>query len=137
MSSMISCERLEEDVRNTALEFLISLAEAKPALARRIPNFTISLLHSLLKMMTLTDNDNWNLGEKQDIDDEQSTLGEESLDLDRLALSLGGNTLAPILFTTLPQLLSNSEWRQRYSGLNLRLKKNTTLTSLNLGDSEQ
>eukprot|EP01103_Thecamoeba_quadrilineata_P011595 TRINITY_DN279_c0_g1_i1.p1 TRINITY_DN279_c0_g1~~TRINITY_DN279_c0_g1_i1.p1 ORF type:complete len:1093 (+),score=229.45 TRINITY_DN279_c0_g1_i1:45-3323(+) len=116
MMSIINTEQFEEEVRNTALEFLISLAEIKPALARKIPNFTASVTPSLLKMMmTLTENPDWNQGEKADITDDQRDIGEESLD--RLSIALGGNTLAPILFNTLPQLLSNEDWRQRYAAL--------------------
>jgi len=76
MSSIISfTSSAEVEVRNTALNFLIRLAEAKPTLARKIRNS-----HSLLKMMTLTENDEWNLGEKHDIKDDQRILGEETLD---------------------------------------------------------
>ncbi len=55
----------------------------------------------------------------QDDDDSlevtNSDVGDESID--RLALALGGKTIAPVLFELLPALLSNPDWKHRHTGL--------------------
>ncbi len=37
--------------------------------------------------------------------------------LDRLALSLGGNTLMPLAAKCLPALMADSDWKQRHAAL--------------------
>ncbi len=37
--------------------------------------------------------------------------------LDRLALSLGGNTMVPLVARLLPGLMADPDWRQRHAAL--------------------
>lgn len=42
-------------------------------------------------------------------------FGQECLD--RLSLSLGGNSIVPLASTLLPQMLSSQDWKQRHAAL--------------------
>lgn len=111
---------LEDETKNLALEFLVTLAENKPSMIRKYPKFLESVLPIVLNMMTQLDEDiiDWNNTKEEeddDIDISNSDIGEESLD--RLAISLGGKLMVPALFSLLPSMLSNSDWRYRHTGL--------------------
>lgn len=61
----------------------------------------------------------WHLG---DSDKHEAAGGGELYEfgqecLDRLALSLGGNTVAPMASGMLGQLMSSPEWKQRHAAL--------------------
>lgn len=107
---------LDSGLRHLALEAILVLCERKPSMMRKVPNFVQEVIPTILKMMsTIEDNDEWNLGEKHDIQDEDKEMGEESID--RLALFMRGETIAPVLFSIVPQLLNSAQWRERYAGV--------------------
>ena len=61
----------------------------------------------------------WHLG---DSDKHEAAGGGELYEfgqecLDRLALSLGGNTVAPMAYSMLGQLMSSQDWKQRHAAL--------------------
>jgi len=108
---------LEDATRQLGVEFFVTLAESKPGMVRKIPKFLETLLPIVLNMMiSLEDNPSWHEGdEEDDVEITDSDVGEESLD--RLALSLGGKMLVPILFSAFPQLLGDQDWKKRHTAL--------------------
>eukprot|EP01119_Soliformovum_irregulare_P006133 TRINITY_DN1791_c0_g1_i1.p1 TRINITY_DN1791_c0_g1~~TRINITY_DN1791_c0_g1_i1.p1 ORF type:complete len:1082 (-),score=281.10 TRINITY_DN1791_c0_g1_i1:40-3285(-) len=117
MQHIATVASLEESTQQLGVEFLITLAENKPGMARRHPKFVDTLVPILLKMMVgIDDNHAWNTGDDEDeVEITASDIGEESLD--RLALALGGKILVPILFGLLPQLMRDQNWKHRHTAL--------------------
>eukprot|EP01116_Phalansterium_solitarium_P017028 TRINITY_DN409_c0_g1_i1.p1 TRINITY_DN409_c0_g1~~TRINITY_DN409_c0_g1_i1.p1 ORF type:complete len:1122 (-),score=363.84 TRINITY_DN409_c0_g1_i1:247-3201(-) len=110
---------LEDDTRQMGLEFLVTLAEARPAMVRKQPKFFENVLQLVLSMMLeLEDDEDWEKGQDDDeVEVTNTDIGEESLD--RLALALGGKHMVPILFSpeVLPGLLRNPSWKHRHTAL--------------------
>jgi hypothetical protein len=116
MFKVAADQQWEESSRNSALEFFVTLCEAKPSLVRKQPVHLKNFVSLMLRMMTVVEeNSSWNEGETSDYEDEQSDLGGESLD--RTSLSIRGPALVPILFSMIPALLGAEDWRERRAGL--------------------
>jgi importin-5 len=116
MFSIAKSPQVDDSLRHSAAEVLVTLSEAKPAMVRKIPNFLPEIFALLLDWSThLEDNPDWNKGEEEDLDDVDAAIAEESLD--RLSICLGGETVSPILFTAIPQFLGSPDWRFRHAGL--------------------
>jgi len=115
---------LDEQLRQVGLEFLTTVCESFKRLVRKLPQFVETLVPIVLKfMLTLPDVDlnTWNTTvddeEDEDIEGEvtSSDVGDECLD--RMALSLRGKALIPVLFKNVGELLQNSDWKHRHTGL--------------------
>lgn len=117
MMTIASHTSLEDATRQLGVEFLITLCESKPTMLRKLPKFVENLIPIVLKfMLDLEDDEDWNEQSDEDnIDIANSDVGEEALD--RLALALGGKSLVPALFSILPSLMSNSDWKHRHAAL--------------------
>ena len=121
MMTISNASTLEPDTRHLALEFLLALAESRPQLARKAPNFLENLLPILLTMMMkVPDDPNWNEQEREnesddEEDDEDVDIGNESLD--RISLAMKGKNLVPVLFGIISNMLGNGDWKQRYTAL--------------------
>ena len=116
MFKITSSDQLEDSIRQLAVETMITLSETKPGMVRKIPNFMEGIVGLLLEWGTrLEENEDWNKGEEEDLDDVDAAVAEESLD--RLSIALGGATLVPTLFSAVPAFLSSDNWQKRYSGL--------------------
>ena len=117
-------ESLEERTRHLAVEFVITLAEAKK---RKLPEFKswimprfISWLMKILMKMLLDvgDDPSWHSADKEDEDAGEPSnysVGQECLD--RLAISLGGNDIIPIAWELLPEYLVAPEWQKHHAAL--------------------
>lgn len=61
----------------------------------------------------------WHRGDSEthenDGEGELYDVGQECLD--RIALALGGNTIAPIAQSLFPQLIGDADWRKRHAAL--------------------
>ncbi|KAJ2162829.1 importin subunit beta-3 [Coemansia sp. RSA 552] len=109
---------LESTTRQTAIELLVTLAEAAPGMCRKNTQFCQSLVPVCLQMMSSIDEDDewYTTDVPEDADnDEDYVYGEQTLD--RLANALGGKQLLPAAFGYIPQMLSSSEWTQRHAAL--------------------
>mmetsp|Transcript_21433 Transcript_21433/g.29989 ORF Transcript_21433/g.29989 Transcript_21433/m.29989 type:complete len:1094 (-) Transcript_21433:418-3699(-) len=110
---------LEESTRQLGLEFLVTLSEARAGMIRKQTKFLEALVPTVLKfMLEIEDNSDWATtkpDEDDNVDISNSDVGEECLD--RLALCLGGKTLVPLLFQSLPGLMSSPEWTHRHTAL--------------------
>ncbi|KAE9601182.1 hypothetical protein Lal_00023750 [Lupinus albus] len=122
MLQIAEAESLEEGTRHLAIEFVITLAEAReraPGMMRKLPQFISRLFAILMKMLLdIEDDPAWHSAETEDEDAGETSnysVGQECLD--RLAISLGGNTIVPVASEQLPAYLAAPEWQKRHAAL--------------------
>ncbi|SCU89299.1 LADA_0E14708g1_1 [Lachancea dasiensis] len=119
---VIENKDLETSARTTALELLTAFSESAPQMCKSSPTYAQSLIMNTLIMMTEVSIDDdqaseWHNSDDTDEDDEEVTYDHARQALDRVSLKLGGKYLAPPLFQYLQQMVSSSEWRERFGAL--------------------
>lgn len=122
MLQIAEAESLEEGTRHLAIEFVITLAEAReraPGMMRKLPQFISRLFAILMKMLLDVEDDvKWHGAETEDEDAGETgnySVGQECLD--RLAIALGGNTIVPVASEQLPAYLAAPEWQKHHAAL--------------------
>ncbi|KAD7478233.1 hypothetical protein R6Q59_007682 [Mikania micrantha] len=122
MLQIAEAETLEEGTKHLALEFVITLAEARekaPGMMRKLPQFIKRLFEILMKMLLdVEDDPAWHSAEVEHEDAGESSnysAGQEYLD--RLSISLGGNTIVPVVSEILPAYLAAPEWQKHHAAL--------------------
>ncbi|KAJ6713495.1 IMPORTIN-5-LIKE [Salix purpurea] len=122
MLQIAEAESLEEGTRHLAIEFVITLAEAReraPGMMRKLPQFISRLFTILMGMLLdIEDDPAWHSAENEDEDAGETSnysMGQECLD--RLAISLGGNTIVPVASEQLPAYLAAPEWQKHHAAL--------------------
>lgn len=113
---------LEEGTRHLAVEFVITLAEAReraPGMMRKLPQFIRGLFEILMQMLLdIEDDPAWHSAVTEHEDAGETTnysVGQECLD--RLAMALGGNTLVPVASEVFPVYLAAPEWQKHHAAL--------------------
>ncbi|PPQ74728.1 hypothetical protein CVT26_005110 [Gymnopilus dilepis] len=122
----------EKDERSTmrlsALEFMISLSEARPNMVRKVPGWVEVMVRACLEGMGELDEDEgagpgleaW-LNEDPSSNSSSAemeappALYEHSLD--RLACAMGGRSVLPPAFQYIPSMMASYDWRVRHAGL--------------------
>ncbi|KAH9996969.1 ARM repeat-containing protein [Russula compacta] len=109
-----------EEVRKAALEFMISLSEAKPAMVRRVDGWVSAIVRGCLGGMgELRDDElsTWLDADPADdpTDDTYPHVYEQALD--RLACAVGGKAVLPAAFQHIPGMLASHDWKLRHAGL--------------------
>ncbi|KAF5471346.1 hypothetical protein F2P56_011788 [Juglans regia] len=122
MLQIAEAEALEEGTRHLAIEFVITLAEAReraPGMMRKLPQFISRLFSILMKMLLdIEDDPAWHSAESEEEDaGETSNYGVSQECLDRLSISLGGNTIVPVASEQLPAYLAAPEWQKHHAAL--------------------
>ncbi|GLJ16157.1 hypothetical protein SUGI_0269600 [Cryptomeria japonica] len=122
MLQIAEAESLEDGIRHLALEFLITLSEAReraPGMMRKLPQFIAKLFAILVKLLLdIEDAAAWHTAEIENEDAGWTSNYEVGLEcLDRLANSLGGNTIVPVASELLPSYISDNDWRKRHAAL--------------------
>nr|GLL31765.1 importin-5-like [Ipomoea trifida]GMD14898.1 importin-5-like [Ipomoea batatas]GMD18000.1 importin-5-like [Ipomoea batatas]GMD19387.1 importin-5-like [Ipomoea batatas]GMD20739.1 importin-5-like [Ipomoea batatas] len=122
MLQIAEAESLEEGTRHLAIEFVITLAEAReraPGMMRKLPQFISRLFAILMKMLlSIDDEPAWHSAvvEEEDAGETSNySFGQECLD--RLAIALGGNTIVPVASEQLPVYLAAQEWEKHHAAL--------------------
>ncbi|MBA0747815.1 hypothetical protein Gogos_004697 [Gossypium gossypioides] len=122
MLQIAEAESLEEGTRHLAIEFVVTLAEAReraPGMMRKLPQFISRLFAILMRMLLdIEDDAAWHTAESEDEDAGETSnysVGQECLD--RVAISLGGNTIVPVASEQLPAYLAASEWQKHHAAL--------------------
>ncbi|KAL2633872.1 hypothetical protein R1flu_005351 [Riccia fluitans] len=122
MLQIVEAEELDEGTRHLAVEFLITLAEAReraPGMMRKLPHFIGRLFGTLMKMLLdIEDEPSWHAADNEDEDAGESSnyeVGQECLD--RLAIALGGNTVLPVASQLLPTFIADPDWKKRHAAL--------------------
>jgi len=116
MLTIANTNQLGDAIRQLGLEFLVTLAEQRPGMVRKIPNFIQNLVPVVLNFMMDLEEE-WDQEEDEEDEDEVTNhdVGDECID--RLALALGGKTIIPVLFAHVGNLLKHQDWRQRHTAL--------------------
>eukprot|EP00268_Persea_americana_P063804 TRINITY_DN831_c0_g1_i2.p1 TRINITY_DN831_c0_g1~~TRINITY_DN831_c0_g1_i2.p1 ORF type:complete len:1111 (+),score=203.06 TRINITY_DN831_c0_g1_i2:174-3506(+) len=122
MLQIAEADRLEEGTRHLAIEFVITLAEAReraPGMMRKLPQFIGRLFAILMKMLLDIDDDPvWHNADSEDEDaGETSNYSVAQECLDRLSISLGGNTIVPVASELLPAYFAAPEWQKHHAAL--------------------
>ncbi|OMP07451.1 phosphoinositide 3-kinase regulatory subunit 4 [Corchorus olitorius] len=122
MLQIAEAESLEEGTRHLAVEFVITLAEAReraPGMMRKLPQFIRRLFGVLMNMLLdIEDEPDWHTADDEDEDaGETSNYGVGQECLDRLSISLGGNTVVPVASELFPVFLADAEWQKRHAAL--------------------
>ncbi|KAK4380243.1 hypothetical protein RND71_002105 [Anisodus tanguticus] len=122
MLQISEAESLEEGTRHLAIEFVITLAEAReraPGMMRKLPQFISRLFAILMKMLLdIDDEPVWHSAEVEHEDAGETSnysVGQECLD--RLAIALGGSTIVPVASEQLPPYLAAPEWQKHHAVL--------------------
>ncbi|XP_010535931.1 PREDICTED: importin-5-like [Tarenaya hassleriana] len=122
MLQIAEADSLEEGTRHLAVEFLVTLAEAReraPGMVRKLPQFISRLFAVLMKMLEdIEDDPAWHSAETEDEDAGETSnysMGQECLD--RLAISLGGNTIVPVAYEQFSAYLASPEWQKHHASL--------------------
>ncbi|XWS57867.1 hypothetical protein CRYUN_Cryun09bG0210100 [Craigia yunnanensis] len=122
MLQIAEAESLEEGTCHLAVEFVITLAEAReraPGMMRKLPQFIKRLFGVLMNLLVdIEDESNWYNAETENEDaGETSNYGVGQECLDRLSISLGGNTIVPVASQLFPVFLAAAEWQKRHAAL--------------------
>lgn len=122
MLQIAEAESLEEGTRHLAIEFVITLAEAReraPGMMRKLPQFISRLFAILMNLLLdIEDDPAWHSAETEDEDaGETSNYGFGQECLDRISISLGGNTIVPVASEFLPAYLAAPEWQKHHAAL--------------------
>ncbi|KNA22702.1 hypothetical protein SOVF_032190 [Spinacia oleracea] len=122
MLQIAEADQLEEGTRHLAVEFVITLAEAReraPGMMRKLPQFISRLFDILMKMLLdIEDDPAWHSAELEDEDAGETgnySVGQECLD--RLSIALGGNSIVPVASQLLPAYLAAPEWQKHHAAL--------------------
>ncbi|CAN6454217.1 unnamed protein product [Victoria cruziana] len=122
MLQIAEADQLEDGTRHLAIEFIITLAEAReraPGMMRKLPQFIGRLFAILMKMLLdIEDDPAWHTADSEEEDAGESSnysVGQECLD--RLAISLGGNTIVPVASELLSAYLAAPEWQKHHAAL--------------------
>ncbi|PHT73986.1 hypothetical protein T459_21263 [Capsicum annuum] len=127
---------LEEEIRHLAVEFMLTLVEAKekvPGMMKKVPLFTNTCFAILLNL-TLdikdeprfhtaepvwnNDEPSWHCTEKQhEVSGATKSCSFGLNCLKRLSIALGGKTVTPIAMEQLPSYLVAPEWEKRHAAL--------------------
>ncbi|TKY62898.1 Importin-5 protein [Spatholobus suberectus] len=122
MLQVAEADALEEGTRHLAIEFVVTLAEAReraPGMMRKLPQFVRKLVGVLMNLLLdIEDDPAWHGAEDEDEDaGETSNYGFGQECLDRLSISLGGNTIVPVASELLPTYLAAPEWEKHHAAL--------------------
>ncbi|CAK9319735.1 unnamed protein product [Citrullus colocynthis] len=122
MLQIAEADSLEESTRHLAIEFVITLAEAReraPGMMRKLPQFISRLFGILMNMLLdIEDDPAWHTADTEDEDAGESDnygFGQECLD--RLSISLGGNSIVPVASEMFPAFLAAPEWQKHHAAL--------------------
>lgn len=122
MVQIAEAQSLEEGTRHLAIEFVITLAEAReraPGMIRKLPQFITKLFSMLMNMLLYIEDDlAWHSAENEDEDaGETSNYGFGQECLDTLAISLSGNTIVPVASEVFSGFFAATEWQKHHAAL--------------------
>ncbi|XP_059281070.1 uncharacterized protein LOC132034724 [Lycium ferocissimum] len=123
MFEITEAETLEERTRHLAVEFLITLVEAKkraPGMMKRVPLFISRCFAMLLKLLLdIKDDPAWHSAETNVFDYTGATsnfhVGRKCLE--RFSLALGGKSIAHVAIEQLSAYSDAPEWEKRHAAL--------------------
>jgi hypothetical protein len=126
MCAISGHQKLESETRTMALELILVICEQAGGMVRKHTNLIQQFVHvvmSILCQVEDVDVQEWSTFEENEAtygdsmdEDEISNVAEQSMD--RLATSLGGKIMTPILLPLVMQYLNDkNDWKKRRAGL--------------------
>jgi len=119
MLQILSNVDIENNWRHLALEAMVTLSEAAPAMIRMHGKDLIpKIIKEMLALMVdMEDDDEWSFADSlEDTDlDSNPVTGESSLD--RFTCGLGGKAVLPHIISTIPPMLQHADWKYRHAAL--------------------
>ena len=120
MLVMSRTTQFDDNVRQLAVEVLLTIAEKAASMCRKMPgnSFVKNLLPVCFQMMLELEEDNaeWENSDESDDDMGNYAIGFEAVD--RLARSIGPKKTLPVAFEMISQFLSQQgDWKYRHAGL--------------------
>ena len=120
MLAIVESGDFDDDIRQLASEFLLTLAEAReaaPGMMRKLPDFVQRLFVCIMAfLLDIEDDPKWHTADEAFENEGQGELFDVGQDgLDRLALSMGGNSVMPIASQVLQAYLQDQDWRKRHA----------------------
>jgi len=115
---VLSDTNVSDQLRQLALEVVVTMSETAPAIVRKSGKFIGLLVPQILALMVdLEDDPEWSVADDIEEEDSDSNpiAGESALD--RLACGLGGKTMLPHITSNIPPMLQNADWRYRHAAL--------------------
>eukprot|EP00730_Choanoeca_flexa_P002879 TRINITY_DN11216_c0_g2_i1.p1 TRINITY_DN11216_c0_g2~~TRINITY_DN11216_c0_g2_i1.p1 ORF type:complete len:956 (+),score=326.75 TRINITY_DN11216_c0_g2_i1:88-2868(+) len=113
--SVCNEQEFETSCRKLSLEVLVLLCESAGSMMRKLEGLAERLLNVCLGFMMMVEfDDGWSQEDKPVEDDEDCLDVVAEWAIDRIANSLHGKVLLPPAFATLPAMLEQPDWRQRY-----------------------
>ncbi|KZP09493.1 ARM repeat-containing protein [Athelia psychrophila] len=110
----------KEEVRKSALEFMLSLSEAKPGMVKKVDGWAGAVVRACLEGMGEIADDELDVWLEADpAEDPTADTYPHAYEssLDRLACALGGRAVLPPAFQYIPSMLASYDWRLRHAGL--------------------
>ncbi|RXW25102.1 hypothetical protein EST38_g773 [Candolleomyces aberdarensis] len=109
-------------LRLAALEFMVSLSEARPSMVKKVTGWVEALARACLEGMGELDEEHegvveWLAEDPSAASDSDSNPAMYEQSLDRLACALGGRSVLPPAFQYIPMMLVSYDWRSRHAGL--------------------
>ncbi|CAI5473246.1 unnamed protein product [Closterium sp. Yama58-4] len=122
MLQIAESTQLEDATRHLAIEFLITLSEAReraPGMMRKVPHLVGRLFAVLMAMLLdIEDTPEWHAANDEEEDSGETANYEVAQEcLDRLAISVGGNTVLPVASQALPAYANDADWKKRHAAL--------------------
>eukprot|EP00301_Raphidiophrys_heterophryoidea_P019932 c4748_g2_i1.p1 GENE.c4748_g2_i1~~c4748_g2_i1.p1 ORF type:complete len:1121 (+),score=367.41 c4748_g2_i1:106-3363(+) len=119
MLTVASHAQIDDDLRNLALEFLLTVVTNNPPACRKLPTFAETMFSIVISRMLEVDDDiaDWNNDdpEEEDTDPENYSVGMEALD--RLAVALRWNALRNACQALMQQFLNSADWKHRHAAI--------------------
>eukprot|EP00510_Aplanochytrium_minuta_P000009 CAMPEP_0184027574 /NCGR_PEP_ID=MMETSP0954-20121128/14284_1 /TAXON_ID=627963 /ORGANISM="Aplanochytrium sp, Strain PBS07" /LENGTH=490 /DNA_ID=CAMNT_0026312169 /DNA_START=105 /DNA_END=1573 /DNA_ORIENTATION=- len=129
MSKVIENGNIDASVRQLSLELVVTVAETKPSMCRKLSDnsFVTTIVPAIFVMMLGLEEfaseqelHAWaNSDDDDDDGDSDSLLNfcHGASGLDRLACSIGGDTVLPVTFQLVSQYASSNRWQDRHAAL--------------------
>jgi len=118
MKQIGSTEEMDGDVRQLALEVLVSIIEKEPSMVRKNKVFIEVVIDVSLRLMMMMDDDKdeWNSLYDANVDDNEC-FDAGQVALNRLAENINKKRFVPILMPKLQQLISSSDWKCKHTAI--------------------
>lgn len=109
----------DDGVKRLCMEFLVTIAEYAPGMARKCSTFVDDSVQLCLTLMLQVEDDgDWHLQKNDDESYDESNFQCGEMSLDRLAQAVEGACIVPIVFPLICQFVANDgDWKFRHTGL--------------------
>ena len=118
MVSIGRTANMDDDTRQSALEFLAILIENSPVMIRALPPtiLVLPLLHILFAMLTRIDDDPlWQQSEEEPDESDLVSFTNALNVLGRVSEAIRGRVFLPPLYTMVDEYICSEDWRYRHA----------------------